>query len=71
LFNHFFRDVIPKKEVIEFLNQFAHCNHQFKFFYDACHDILDPFSKPWVWIQGLEVAGHVSSMAYFSKLFGR
>jgi hypothetical protein len=59
LFNHFFRDVIPKKEVIEFLNQFA------------CHDILDPFSKPWVWIQGLEVAGHVSSMAYFSKLFGR
>jgi hypothetical protein len=33
LFNHFFRDAIPKKWFFEFPNQFTHFNHQNKLLY--------------------------------------
>jgi hypothetical protein len=70
LFNHFFREFIPKKVVFEFLNQFAHLNIKFLPSYFACHDFLDPFlPKSWKFgfkARGLQ--GHVSSATYVSNL---
>jgi hypothetical protein len=46
--NYFFRDLILKKKIFEFLNQFAHFNYQIKFlifFHNPCHDSLDTFFK--------------------------
>ena len=49
LFNNLFRDSIPKRGVFKSQSKYSIClNHSIQFpklFYNACHDVLDPFSK--------------------------
>jgi hypothetical protein len=46
------------------VDQFSHLNQS------SCHDSLDPLLQTLgIWIQGSGAAGHVSSAAYFSKLW--
>jgi hypothetical protein len=49
LFNHFFRDFIPKKEIFKFLNQFSYFNHQFKLraYFTTHATNFWIFFKPW------------------------
>jgi hypothetical protein len=70
LLNHFFRDIIPKKGIFEFLNQFTHFKHQIKFIFFS-QSMPRPFGSFFpnlrIWIKGLGTARHVSSMVYFSN----
>jgi hypothetical protein len=68
LFNHFFREFIPKKAVFEFLNQFSHLNQILTVIYCMPRFFGSFFKILGVWIQNSEAAGHVLSVTYFSNL---
>jgi hypothetical protein len=69
LIHHFFTEFIPKKSVFEFLNQFAHLNHQiFTVIYCMPHSLDPLFQTLGIWIQGSGTATYVSSVTYFSNL---
>jgi hypothetical protein len=68
LFNNFIRDLILKKEVFEFLNQFSQTINSNSYFFTQ--PMAQPFGSFFpnlgIWIKGLGAPGHVSSMTYFS-----